>query len=439
MARWLVIGLVLAAALAHGAELRRSGFIGVQASVVDENARARLKLADSRGVLVVALIEGGTAREAGLEPDDVVTAIAGREVEGVADFVATVAKLRAGDRVPIRYVRAGSAHTTEALIKPRPFESAPDVETQYRSVRVGDALRRAIVTIPRDSARHPAVLWVTGIGCFSQESLGVRTTEAKLLYGLTRAGFVTMRVEKSGIGDSEGVSCTTPAYDLDTELAGYTAGLEAIATYDFVDPSKVFVIGISIGGVEAPIIAQRVAVRGIVVINTVSKPLLAYLIDTRLRQDLLAKTPYDEVERHLRLNERCNHELLVARRTPESIIAEDAACADDITYPAPYTYMRQWADVNPAAQWKRVEAPVLIVYGESDFVATIADSPYLRDMIESFHPGKATLRGIPNMEHAMTEAPSMEASIAKPQDPAGPFQSMVLDVVRDWLLRHANG
>jgi uncharacterized protein len=439
MARWLAIGLVLAATLAQGDELRRSGFIGVQAGPVDEAARARLNLADTRGVVVLALVEGGTARDAGLERDDVVTAIAGHDVEGVADFVAAVAKLRAGDRVPIRYLRNGAPRTTEALIKPRPFESAPDVETQYRSVLVRGTERRAIVTRPRDSARHPAVLYLTGIGCFSQESLGLRTTEAKLLYGLSRAGFVTMRVEKSGIGDSEGVPCASPEADLDAEMAGYAAGLQALAKYGFVDPSKVFVMGLSIGGVEAPIVAQRGAVRGIVVINTASKPFLEYLMETRRRQGLLAGTPYDVLERHLRLNERCNHDLLVARRSPESIVGEDAACADYITYPAPYTYMRQWADLDPAEQWKRVDVPVLIVYGEADYVATIADSPYLRDMIESFHPGRATLRGIPNMEHAMTQAASMQESIARPQDPAGPFQAMVLDVVRDWLLRHANG
>jgi len=47
---------------------------------------------------------------------------------------------------------------------------------------VNGSLRRTIITRPAGDAAHPAVLYVTGIGCFSQESLGVRSTEAKLLH-----------------------------------------------------------------------------------------------------------------------------------------------------------------------------------------------------------------------------------------------------------------
>jgi len=46
-----------------------------------------------------------------------------------------------------------------------------------------------------------------GIGCFSQESTDLQGPDAQLLCGLARAGFVTMRVEKSGMGDSQDSPC----------------------------------------------------------------------------------------------------------------------------------------------------------------------------------------------------------------------------------------
>jgi alpha-beta hydrolase superfamily lysophospholipase len=320
------------------------------------------------------------------------------------------------------------------LVKPRPYETSPDADVLYRAVAVDGALRRLIVTAPKTPGRHPAVLYLTGIGCFSQEAPpGGGTSETKLLYGLTRAGYVTLRVEKSGIGDSEGPSCSDPAYDLRAELQGYLAGLKALKQYPFVDPANVFVLGLSIGGVMAPQVANEEAVRGVVVVNTVSKPFLVYLLETRQRQMLLRHTPYDEIERRLRLDESCNHAFLLEDRNPAEVVKANADCADFIEYPAPYTYMREWAQLNIAETWKKVTAPVLIAYGTSDYVASNGDHPYLAGMLNSFHPGQATLKAIPGMDHYLTKAASMEASMQRASGVEGEFDPEILTVVQEWM------
>ena len=147
-------------------------------------------------------------------------------------------------------------------VKPRPYESAPDVDTVYKVVTVDGSLRRVILTRPKDDqGRHRAILYLAGIGCFSQESLDLGSPDAKLLYGLTRAGFVTMRVEKSGMGDSQGPSCLNSEADMQAELRGYVAGLKALKEYSFVDPNNIILVGLSVGGVEAPLVAQQVPVK----------------------------------------------------------------------------------------------------------------------------------------------------------------------------------
>lgn len=413
--------------------LRRSGYVGVQVGVVTEAVRERLKLARAGGVLVEGLLAGGPARDAGLEVGDVLLALGGQPIADNVAFVTMVGRLHAGDRLPVDFVRGGAARTTELVLKPRPYESAPDVDTRYSAVRVDDHWQRTILTAPRAAGRHPAVLFLAGIGCFTQESLQVSSTDAKLLYGLTRAGFVTMRVEKSGIGDSEGPSCKDPRFDFEAEVRGYVEGLKALRTDPGVDPDKVFLMGLSVGGVEAPIVARQAPVKGIVVINTVAKPFLEYLLETRRRQGVLRGVPYDELDRDLRANERCNHRLLVEREAPEAILREDPACKDRIAYPAPNTYMRQWASVNPAEAWKRVDAPVLVVSGQFDHIAVRADSPYLRDMINAFHPGHATFASIPEMDHYLSRVKSVPESLASTAGTSGEFQGAVLDTVRGWL------
>lgn len=432
----LSIWLLALAASAGAQELKRAGFVGVRAGQLTDEVRARLHFT-GEGTVVLGLVDGGSAKEAGLQPDDVITQINDHKIKDTDDFVATITRLRAGDGVTISFVRGGTAQTKRLVLKPRPYESSPDAETQYKTVEVDGSLRRVIVTVPKNEGKHPALLYITGIGCFSQESATLATTETKLLYGLTRAGFVTMRVEKSGVGDSQGQPCMSPAVDMQAEVRGYVAGLKALREYSFVDAKRVFIVGLSIGGVEAPLVAEQAAVKGVVVVNTVAKPFLEYLTDTRRRQSLLRHVPYDEMERGLRLNEQCNHRLLIEREPPEQLLKEIPACGDYVSYPAPYTYMQQWAALNLAEEWKKIDAPVLVIYGTSDYIATTADAPYLADIVNSFHPGRATLKAIPGMDHYMTKAVSMEESMKQATGVLGEFEPSVLAAVADWLVTQA--
>ena len=410
----------------RGQELKRSGFIGIQAGEISGG-----------GVRVLSLVGGGSAEAAGIKVGDVITQLDERKVVNTEDFVATVSQLRAGDSVSIRLTRSGEIRTMRLAVKARPLESSADARTMYEAVTVDGSLRRTIVTIPMSEGKHAAILYITGIGCASQESLNLASTETKLLYALTKAGFVTMRVEKSGVGDSQGLACMNPSVDMQAELRGYIAGLKALKQYSFVDSNRVFIVGLSIGGVEAPLVAQQVPVQGLVVINTVAKPFLEYLTDTRRRQNMLRHVPYDEMERRLRLNEQCNHRLLIERQSADQLLKELPACKDYVEYPAPYSYMQQWAALNPAEEWRKVDAPVLVVYGTSDYVSTIADDPYLAELIASFHPGSATLREIRGMDHYLAKASSMEESITRSAGILGEFEPAVLDVVREWLDQHA--
>jgi pimeloyl-ACP methyl ester carboxylesterase len=425
--------LVFAPPAVNAQELRRSGFVGVSVQQIPEDVRADLGIPAGIGVSVQGVIAGASAAAAGIRPNDVITQIGDHTVRGVTDFVDTVRPLRAGDVRTLLVRRARERLTVQITIRPRPFERAPDVDVRYDSVTVDGSRRRTILTVPRQPGRLPAVLYISGIGCTSQESLDLSSNETKLLYGLTRAGFVTMRVEKSGMGDSEGPACNSPSADFHAEVRAYTAGLRALKRYAFVDSDAVFLVGLSIGGVEAPLIAGAEPVRGLVVVNTVAKPLFEYLLDTRRRQLLLARTMYDEIDRRMLLDERCNHRLLIAKQTPDAVTAEAPECTDYIAYPAPYTFMQEWADVNVAAAWKAVDCRVLILFGSSDFVSTIADDPYLEQGINGFHPGRASLQEIRGMDHGMNKAASMEESFSRTTD--GVFDPAVLEATAAWLHR----
>jgi hypothetical protein len=187
MIRILATLLFLCHSVAHADELRRSGFFGIAAAAPPAGAQ---------GVLVRDLVDGGSAKEAGVQRDDLIQRVDGRNVVDAAGFVAMARALRAGDVASVDLIRAGREVTVRVPVKPRPYEKAPGLEIAYDSVAVSDHLRRTLLTLPpQASGRLPAVLFVTGIGCFSQELADPEDGVARLLHGLTRAGFVTMRVE----------------------------------------------------------------------------------------------------------------------------------------------------------------------------------------------------------------------------------------------------
>src|ERR1044071_7496023 len=194
-------------------ELPRKGFAGVQVGPVPEDVRARLKLTTAQGLLVIRVVAGSAAAEAGVADGDVILEAGGSPVGSPAEYVAVVGRLNGGDRLPPTVLRDGRGLPVAPPLKPRPLENHPEFETLYRSVGTANGRRRVIVTRPKGQGKFPAVLMVGGIGWYSLVGLPAEDAYGRILYGLTLKGFATMRVEKTGMGDSEGPPCMSPQVD----------------------------------------------------------------------------------------------------------------------------------------------------------------------------------------------------------------------------------
>ncbi|HJQ38449.1 MAG TPA: alpha/beta hydrolase [Thermoanaerobaculia bacterium] len=348
------------------------------------------------GVAIEAVGPGSAAEKMGLQRDDMVVSVDGAPIADAAALVAAITKKRGGDAVAIVVRRGSETVTKEGTLNAAPLEKQAAYDIEYGSVDQ----RRTIVTRPRGAGRHPAVLLIGGIGCYSLDGI-LRPAEprepyAKLLDAWTRAGYVTMRVEKSGMGDSEGPPCADPRSDFDAEVRGFAAGVAKLESLEFVDQSNVFFFAHSIGPLVAARIAAEHPVRAIVVAETIGTSWLEYDLTNVRRQLLLLGLPYDEVDRRVRRHELCAHRFYIDKQAP------DANCAREVEGPAPWTYMQQLGSLDLAPLWKKIDAPVLIFYGTADFVTDAYQSRYLRDMINAFHPGRATYVEIEGMEHGLT-------------------------------------
>jgi len=89
---------------------------------------------------------------------------------------------------------------------------------------------------------------------------------------------------------------------------------------------------------------------------------------------------------------------------------------------------------DPTAEWKKVDVLVLVTYGTSDPTTSAADSHYLVDMINSFHPGRASCKELPVMGHGFDLSPSPRAWLeAVQQHKHGEFDKEFLQAVADWM------
>jgi hypothetical protein len=61
--------------------------------------------------------------------------------------------------------------------------------------------------------------------------------------------------------------------------------------------------------------------------------------------------------------------------------------------------MQQIGDIKLVKQWKRVDIPVLVIYGTSNPATSADESHYLVNLINSFHPGRAAYVELPGMGH----------------------------------------
>ena len=434
--RSLALLLLLAcSANAYADELKRRGTLGVRFAPMPEALKTQPGLAAGQGVYIEDVQPGGSLQTAGVNAGDVIVKIENGEVQNAVQLGTLMQKYYGGDKFQMTILRDGKPLVKTIALQSRPFETSPDFDIVYDSVAVGGARRRVIVTRPKTGGKFPAILLVSGIGCYSVDNLAPNHSYRQILYPLTLKGYATMRVEKSGIGDSEGAPCNSPQVDFQTELKGYAEGLKKLKGYEFVDAEQIFIFGHSIGGLSAPLVAADNPVKGLIVAETMGTNWFEYTLANLRRQTLLKGTPYDETEKALQTYEICGHRFYIEKQTPEQIEKAAPQCVGYLTAPASYTYMQQLADINLAATWKKVKSPVLVVYGTSDYLTDTVEGEYLTNMINSFQPGSAEFVKINNMDHwfgrAVSQRASQERSLGK--QPPGEFHTGILDEMQRWL------
>ncbi|HEY0137308.1 MAG TPA: PDZ domain-containing protein, partial [Nannocystis sp.] len=222
------------------------------------------------GVLVTA-IDAGTAAAAILRAGDRLLAIDDLPVDDPRMIAVQLRGRRSGDDVTLRFVRDGEPAEGRLTLAPLPEETCPEAHVHYDSIEVAGVRLRTITARPSAATGPvPAALLLPDLACASQDfALAPGQPAQAIVAALAAAGVASMRVERPGLGDSEGGPCEALGWR--DEVAMFRAGLAALASDPAVDPDALCLFGHGVGGTLAPIVGAEERARRIVVFGTCAR------------------------------------------------------------------------------------------------------------------------------------------------------------------------
>lgn len=418
----LLVGLSASPA-AHAAatlagDLPRRAALGFATEVADDVVK------------VVRVDKGSAAEAAGLRVDDRIAAIDGVSISNALDGRDRLRRTLGGAMLRLGVVRGGARLEFALATPPRPLEDMPGMDSFYDAVDVGGGARlRTITAMPAGSrGRLPVLLFTQWVSCGSIEH-NAQSPWRRAVAAFVRAqGLAFVRVERASDGDSEGPACHK--LDYDTEVRHYVAAFDAVLSSNpRLDPSRVFVLGSSLGSTTAPLVALALQERGRRVLGVAVQGGGAVTYFERMmgfERAYLERRPeavqpaaiHDEMVKRIHFL----HEYLIAGRSPDAIArdsAEMAAVRADTRglgagehYGRPYAWHQQAAKRNFLAAWAALKARVLVVFGEFDQFETAHGHSLIAKMVNRLRPGTARFVEIKNADHNLVTHRTAEEAYA---------------------------
>ncbi len=441
--RSVALGAAVALALAspaHAQQLPRRAALGVALAPPPDGVT---------GVLVNQVIPGGTAAQIGVQQGDLIVAVGGRPVASPAEVGAYAAQLSAGGPVAIVVRRGAQELNLAGRAAERPREPYQGARVEYGAVPFRGGLLRDIFVAP-DGVREPPVLFlIQGYTCASVEAPNPQEPYRLLGQALLSGGIAYYRVEKPSVGDSRGgVQCLTSDYA--TELDAFRAAYRDLVQRRGIGPERIFILGHSLGGLQAPMLAAETPPRGVAVYGTVLRNWSEYHRDVSQFQPFLAQAqdPVRAVESAAAYRDLFRR-FYLGREDPRALGAENPAFAHGLReamawdggenlFGRSYRFAQDLAHLPLMAAWRDTRSNVLSMYGATDFAALYdEDHRMIAEVVNHYRPGSARFVQFENTGHGMdligSQAEVRARVRAGGQQPEGPFNPQVATVLIEWI------
>lgn len=424
-------------------ELPRRGTLGISFSPVPADQAGKLGLKPGEGLVAGKPLAGLTADKGGMKPGDIILEVDGQPVV-ISSFGARVRTIATGQTVKFKVSRDGRTVDLAATMMEKPRDPGNvNYEVIYSHVVSHGQKMRTIITKPKKAGKHPALMFIQGFSPISYDYTletatgDVTSLDGPILFEFANTGYVTLRIEKPGVGDSEG----GPFAGLDylTEIDIYRQALKQLKELQEVDANKVFIFGHSMGASFGPMVAAENPVRGIAVYGGAARTWFEYLLDTLRYQGLAGGGSYQDADDEARAGAQLISQVFLENKSPEEVKKSHPHLAGlaDALFPGglfnqkSLDFWRQLGQINFAKYWAQLDAKVLAVHGSTDFVSYEVDHKLIADIVNRAHPGNGKFVEAPNSDHLFHNfATELEAVRGYSK---GKFNPAFTGILKNWI------
>jgi len=272
----------------------------------------------------------------------------------------------------------------------------------------GERLRTFITRPNNVTGKVPTIFFVGWLSCDTVEYPDADTKDGfgiLLRRLIEQSGYATVRMDKPGVGESEG-DCGKA--DFTDELSGYQSAFDEMLKYDFIDSAKIFVIGLSNGGGTSALVPRQHPVRGYIAASSWGRTWYEHMLDLERRRWMEeGKTPA-EVNTAVKAFVEFYALYLIKGMTPGQVISQHPEWkslwydSPDGQYGRPAAFYQQLQALNLGEAWQKVNEPVLVIRGTGDNIMNRPDSEAIARTVNQVHPGHARYIQIDDMTHGFT-------------------------------------
>ena len=392
------------------------------------------KAEGSESIKVTKIVPNSALEKAGLKVDDIITAINDRTFNTYEDRYSMLGQLPADEPLTFNVVRNGKSKKIRAKLDPIPKEVHSNTNVEYGILNHKGDLLSTIVTTPKEKRKkkYPAVFLVQWLSCDAIEISGnpADGMEDVIKSFANNPDIIFYRVERSGVGHSKGTACG----DLDAkrEIETYKKALAELKKRPDVDQSKIFILGLSLGTSIAPVIGEGQNISGYMVSGGATKTWYEHMLEfERNRLELSGNSP-DKVNTSMRDFSDFYLQYLVKKKTPEQIISTNPSYKE-LWYDDPrhqwgrnVKYYQQIQDLNFEEAWSQVKVPMLVLYGEYDWVMSLRDHQMIKDITGN----DTELIVLPKTGHLLNTYPTLKDAF---EDKIGKINPEAYSTMKQWL------
>jgi photosystem II stability/assembly factor-like uncharacterized protein/dienelactone hydrolase len=395
-------------------QLQRKVQFGARVEFVTENGASGCK---------VLQVVRGTSAALKLQEKDLIVKIGNSTFASTDEFTRLFTGYSPDQEVQLTVLRGKKKLVLKAKAVARRYETDDNASVIYDEAPYKGGQLRVIINKPFKENKMPAMLFIPGYTCSSIDELTNDHPYKRIVDAYVDAGYVTLRIEKSGLGDSKN---TPPceSCDLLDEIENFEVGLKKLKSLPYVDTNQIIIVGHSMGGIIAPAISAKNKVAGVVVYGTTAKSWFEYQIEMHRVQNALAGMNPIEVEQSVIEQYDLNYRYFVKKEKLEDLAKDPKADSvlrmsweydgNGKIYSRNAEYWRQIQDYPHLENWKNTKAKVLVQFGESDFQAfSKVDHQQIVNTVNYFNPGNATLMTYPSTDHFFAKSGKMQEAYNK--------------------------